>query len=83
MHFIAAPLSIVPLAWRQQAWALRLAAVGQGMFLVALAAGLAWGGLTGAGWSVSIAMSLYFGWFFWQLPRRAPQALPLSEGMSR
>ena len=32
-----------------------------------LAAGLAWGGLNGAGWAVSGAMAAYFGWFFWKL----------------
>jgi hypothetical protein len=25
------------------------------------------GGLAGAGWSVSAAMAVYFGWYFWRL----------------
>jgi hypothetical protein len=28
---------------------------------------LAQGGVVGAGWAVSIVMSLYFGWYFWRL----------------
>lgn len=67
LHFVASPLSVVPMAWGAQAWALRLALVGQAMFVTALAAGLAVGGLAGAGWAVSAAMLLYFGWFFWRL----------------
>ena len=67
LHFVASPLSVVPMAWGAQAWALRLALVGQLMFVAALAAGLAVGGLQGAGWAVSAAMLLYFGWFFWRL----------------
>jgi hypothetical protein len=46
---------------------LRLALVGQLVFVAALAAGLAWGGLAGAGWAVSSAMALYFGWYFARL----------------
>ncbi len=67
LHFIASPLSVVPMAWGAQAWALRLALVGQVMFVAALVVGLAVGGLEGAGWAVSAAMVLYFGWFFWRL----------------
>lgn len=67
LHFVASPLSVVPMAWGAQAWALRLALVGQLMFVMALAAGLHLGGLQGAGWAVSAAMLLYFGWFFWRL----------------
>jgi O-antigen/teichoic acid export membrane protein len=67
VHFVAAPLSVVPMAWGAQAWALRLALVGQAMFVGALAVGLAYGGLVAAGWAVSLAMLLYFGWFFWRL----------------
>ena len=67
LHFVASPLSVVPMAWGAQAWALRLALMGQAMFVTALAAGLAVGGLAGAGWAVSAAMLLYFGWFFWRL----------------
>jgi len=67
LHFVASPLSVVPMAWGAQAWALRLALVGQLMFVAALAAGLAIGGLQGGGWAVSAAMLLYFGWFFWKL----------------
>lgn len=67
LHFIASPLAVVTMAWGAQAWALRLALVGQALFLAALAAGLAWGGLAGAGWAVSLAMAGYFGWYFWRL----------------
>jgi O-antigen/teichoic acid export membrane protein len=67
LHFVASPLGVVTMAWQAQAWALRLAVVGQGVFVAALAAGLAWGGLRGAGWAVSGAMALYFGWYFSRL----------------
>ena len=67
VHFIASPLAVVTMAWNAQAWALKLALFGQGFFLIALALGLWWGGLQGAGWAVSIAMALYFGWYFWRL----------------
>lgn len=67
MHFVAAPLAVVTMAWHAQAWALKLALAGQVYFLAALALGLAWGGLRGAGWAVSLAMTLYFGWYFWRL----------------
>ena len=67
VHFVASPLAVVTMAWNAQAWALKLALAGQVCFLAALAAGLWWGGLQGAGWSVSIAMALYFGWYFWRL----------------
>lgn len=67
LHFIASPLSVVLMAWGAQAWGLRLALVGQGLFLAGLALGSWWGGLTGAGWGVSGAMLVYFGYFFWKL----------------
>jgi O-antigen/teichoic acid export membrane protein len=67
VHFVAAPLAVVTLAWGAQAWALRLALVGQLAFVAALAAGLQVGGLAGAGWAVSIAMVLYFGYYFVRL----------------
>ena len=67
VHFVAAPLAVVTLAWGEQAWALRLALVGQVAFVAALAAGLKLGGLAGAGWGVSIAMTLYFGVYFVRL----------------
>ena len=67
MHFIASPLSVVTMAWGAQAWALKLALVGQLLFVAALATGLALGGLAGGGWAVSAAMLAYFGWFFWRL----------------
>ena len=67
VHFIASPLAVVTLAWRAQAWALKLALVGQLMFIGALAAGLRYGGLQGGAWAVSAAMLLYFGWYFWSL----------------
>jgi len=67
LHFIASPLAVVTMAWNAQAWALKLALVGQAVFLAALAAGLWWRGLQGAGWAVSAAMALYFGAYFWRL----------------
>ena len=67
LHFVASPLGVVTMAWQAQAWALKLALVGQVLFVAALAAGLAWGGLAGAGWAVSAAMALYFGWYFSRL----------------
>jgi O-antigen/teichoic acid export membrane protein len=67
VHFVAAPLAVVTLAWGAQAWALRLALVGQVAFVAALAAGLELGGLPGAGWGVSLAMTLYFGYYFVRL----------------
>ncbi|MEK8049867.1 oligosaccharide flippase family protein [Ideonella sp. DXS22W] len=67
LHFVASPLGVVTLAWDAQAWALKLALVGQGLFVAALAAGLAWDGLRGAGWAVSLAMAVYFGWYFLKL----------------
>ena len=67
VHFIASPLSVVTMAWGAQAWALKLSLVGQALFIAALASGLALGGLNAAGWAVSAAMTLYFGWFFWKL----------------
>lgn len=67
LHFIASPLSVVTMAWGAQAWALKLALVGQAMFVAGLAAGIQLGGLAGAGWGVSAAMLLYFGYFFWAL----------------
>lgn len=67
LHFVASPLAVVTMAWHAQAWALRVAVVGQVLFLVALVAGLAAGGLVTAGWALSLTMSLYFGWYFWRL----------------
>ena len=74
MHFIASPLAVVTLAWEAQAWALKVALVGQAVFLTALAAGLGWGGLERAGWCVSAAMMVYFGVYFYALAqwRRVP-----------
>jgi O-antigen/teichoic acid export membrane protein len=66
-HFVASPLAVVTMAWRAQGWALKLALVGQALFLAALAAGLALGGLLGAAWAVSLVMVAYFGWYFWKL----------------
>ncbi len=76
LHFVAAPLSVVPLAWSAQGWALRLALVGQGLFLAGLLLGLQRGGLLGAAWGVSMAMSAYFGYFFWRLARWDPVPVP-------
>lgn len=67
LHFVASPLAVVTMAWQGQGWALRLALVGQVAFVAALALGLRWGGLAGAGWAVSAAMAGYFGYYFWRL----------------
>lgn len=67
LHFVASPLSVATMAWGAQAWALKLALIGQGLFIAALACGLLLGGLNAAGWAVSAAMCAYFGWFFWKL----------------
>jgi len=67
LHFIASPLSVTMLAWRAQAWGLKLALVGQGMFVIGLGSGLHAGGLIGAAWGVSAAMLAYFAYFFWAL----------------
>jgi len=67
LHFVAAPLSVVLMAWGAQGWGLKLALAGQAMFVAGLAAGLHLGGLAGAGWGVSAVMLLYFGYFFWAL----------------
>jgi O-antigen/teichoic acid export membrane protein len=64
VHFVAAPLAVVTMAWQGQAWALRLALVGQLVFVAALALGLRFGGLQGAGWAVSLGMLGYFGYYF-------------------
>jgi len=69
MHFVASPLAVVTLAWKAQGWALRLALVGQVVFLAAVAVGLHFGGLQGAAWAVSAAMLPYFGFYFWSLAR--------------
>jgi O-antigen/teichoic acid export membrane protein len=66
-HFVASPLGVVTMAWRAQAWALRLAVIGQFAFAGALAFGLAIGGLNAAGWMVSLIMSGYFGYYFYRL----------------
>ena len=82
LHFIASPLGVVTLAWQAQAWALKLALLGQLLFVAALGLGLHWGGLQGAGWAVSGVMAAYFGWYFsrlatWPLgPVVAPAAAP-------
>ena len=67
LHFVASPLSVAMLAWRAQAWGLRLALVGQLLFVLGLAGGLYLGGLIGAAWGVSAAMLAYFTYFFWAL----------------
>jgi O-antigen/teichoic acid export membrane protein len=67
VHFVASPLGVVTLAWNAQAFALKLAVVGQLGFLASLALGLQLGGLVQGGWCVSAATALYFGWYFWRL----------------
>lgn len=71
-HFVASPLGVVTLAWRAQAWALKVSIAGQALFVLALAVGLWWpleglGPLNSAAWAVSAVMALYFGWYFWRL----------------
>ncbi|MDR0479014.1 MAG: oligosaccharide flippase family protein [Burkholderiaceae bacterium] len=73
VHFVAAPLAVVTMAWQAQRWAFRLAVIGQIVFLACLAWGLWTGGaehglLRGA-WAVSGGMVLYFGYYFWRLAR--------------
>lgn len=67
LHFISSPLAVTTLAWKAQAWALRLALVGQVAFFAGLLVGLALDGLTGAAWGISASMLLYFGYYFWAL----------------
>jgi O-antigen/teichoic acid export membrane protein len=74
VHFVASPLAVVTMAWQAQAWALRLAVIGQIAFVAALAIGLQLGSLAAAGWVVSLVTAAYFGWYFWCLAR-----WPLSE----
>ena len=73
LHFIASPLAVATMAWNAQAWALKLSLIGQTLFLVALALGLAWDGLRGAGWAVSAAMIL---------PRRATSSASTSRDIA-
>ncbi|MGY0197315.1 lipopolysaccharide biosynthesis protein [Leptothrix sp. BB-4] len=63
LHFIASPMAVVTMAWQAQAWALRLALVGQLLFVLALGIGLWLGGLRGAGWCLSATMCGYFGYY--------------------
>lgn len=67
VHFVASPLGVVTMAWGAQAWALKLALVGQAAFVAALALGLQFGQLVAAGWAVSIATAAYFAWYFLKL----------------
>jgi O-antigen/teichoic acid export membrane protein len=69
VHFVASPLGVVTMAWNAQGWALKVALVGQGCFVAALALGLHFGGLRAAGWAVSAVMAVYFGGYFWRLAR--------------
>jgi hypothetical protein len=76
------------MAWQAQGWALKLALAGQVAFVAALAAGLALGGLAGAGWAVSAAMAGYFGMYFWCLarwpmPAGADAAVPANPSATR
>ncbi len=67
VHFVASPMAVVTMAWDAQPWALKVALLGQGLTLLALAAGLATGGLVGAGWALSATMMLFFGWYLMRL----------------
>jgi O-antigen/teichoic acid export membrane protein len=71
LHFVASPLGVVTMAWRAQAWALRLSVLGLLLFAGGLIVGLAIGGLVAAGWGVSVAMLGYFGYYLgtlWRWP---------------
>lgn len=68
-HFVASPLAVVTMAWGAQAWALRVAVVGQVAFLAAAAAGLWLGGLQAAGWCISAVMVVYFSFYVLMLIR--------------
>lgn len=80
LHFVASPLGVVTLAWKAQAWALKLSLVGQALFLLALGLPLATGfSLEQAAWVLSAVMAPYFGWYFWRLwhwPLRPQNAAP-------
>lgn len=67
VHFVAAPLAVVTMAWQAQRWAFRWALVGQVAFVAALALGLRQGGLLAGAWAMSAAMMVYFGIYFWRL----------------
>lgn len=67
LHFIASPLAVVTMAWKAQAWALRLALVGQCLFFAGLLPGLYLDGLAGAGWGISASMLVYFAYYVWSL----------------
>ncbi|MFZ5548526.1 MAG: lipopolysaccharide biosynthesis protein [Pseudomonadota bacterium] len=82
MHFVASPLAVVTMAWQAQGWALGISLAGQVAFVLALATGLHWGGLVGAGWLVSIAMAAYFGYYFWRLATW-PVSTPVEQSASR
>jgi hypothetical protein len=58
---------VTTLAWRAQAWALRVALAGQVAYFAGLLGGLALGGLTGAAWGLSASMLLYFAYYFWAI----------------
>lgn len=76
LHFVASPLAVVTLAWSAQAWALKFALLGQGIFLACMAVGLWWGGWITAAWCISAGMVVYFGLYFYALARwkRVPPA---------
>ena len=80
LHFVASPLAVVTMAWKAQAWALKASVLGQALFLLALAGPLLLGGtLTqAAGW-VSLAMTLFFGGYFWRLATWPLQAYAAAE----
>lgn len=67
LHFIASPMAVVTMAWQAQGWALRLALVGQVLFVLSLFVGLWLDGLRGAGWCLSLTMSLYFAHYLHRL----------------
>ncbi len=81
-HFVASPLGVVTLAWRAQAWALKITAFGQVVFLGTLALGLANGGLVTAAFAISIVMALFYGGYVATLVsgRLLPTATALPAG---
>ena len=67
VHFVAAPLAVVTMAWKAQRWAFRWALMGQLAFVAALGLGMRFGGLLAGAWAVSAVMVVYFGIYFWRL----------------
>ena len=67
VHFVAAPLSVVTIAWGTQGWAFRWALVGQTAFVLTLALGLRFFDLITTAWAISSVMIIYFAIYFYRL----------------